>query len=130
MVGSGGYDRHLRAARRAYRRRRDAVLAALRRHLPQARVTGIAAGLHLLVELPATVDDRVVAERAAAAAWRRGHCPRCGRMAAGPGRGPGHPAWWSATAVTLRTNWPPPSPDWLTSRARRRPVEQPPGRRR
>lgn len=67
LIGSGGYDRHLRAARRAYRRRRDAVLAALRRHLPQARVTGIAAGLHLLVELPGTVDDRVVAERAAAA---------------------------------------------------------------
>jgi GntR family transcriptional regulator/MocR family aminotransferase len=67
LLASGGYDRHLRLARRAYRRRRDAVLVALRRYLPRARVTGIAAGMHLVVELPAAVDDAAVAERAAAA---------------------------------------------------------------
>lgn len=67
LLATGGYDRHLRAARRAYRHRRDAVLAALRRELPQGRVTGVAAGLHLVVALPATVDDVALAERAAAA---------------------------------------------------------------
>jgi GntR family transcriptional regulator/MocR family aminotransferase len=67
LLASGGYDRHLRLARRAYRRRRDAVLVALRRYLPHARVTGIAAGMHLVVELPANVDDAAVAERAAGA---------------------------------------------------------------
>lgn len=67
LLASGGYDRHLRAARRAYRTRRDAVLAALDRHLPRARVAGVAAGLHLVVELPDILDDAEVAERAATA---------------------------------------------------------------
>jgi GntR family transcriptional regulator/MocR family aminotransferase len=66
LLASGGYDRHLRAARRAYRGRRDAVLAALERHLPRARVAGVAAGLHLVVELPDTIDDAELVERAAA----------------------------------------------------------------
>ncbi|WP_260729911.1 PLP-dependent aminotransferase family protein [Dactylosporangium roseum] len=66
LVG-GGYDRHLRRARRLHRERRDATVAALRQHLPKARIGGIAAGLHLVVELPPGVDDRAVAERAAAA---------------------------------------------------------------
>ena len=57
LVSSGGYDRHLRAARGRYRRRRDAVLAALARELPGAAVTGIAAGMHALLALPGTPDD-------------------------------------------------------------------------
>ncbi|WP_246159136.1 PLP-dependent aminotransferase family protein [Catellatospora sichuanensis] len=67
LLGSGGYDRHLRRARRAQRTRRDALVAALRRHLPQVRVSGIAAGLHLVAELPAGVDDRTLVARARAA---------------------------------------------------------------
>lgn len=67
LLASGGYDRHLRRARRAQRTRRDALVAALREHLPQARISGIAAGLHLVVELPPEVDDRAVAARARAA---------------------------------------------------------------
>ncbi len=51
FVASGGYDRHLRAARGRYRRRRDAVLAALARELPEAAVTGLAAGMHALLDL-------------------------------------------------------------------------------
>jgi GntR family transcriptional regulator/MocR family aminotransferase len=51
LVESGAYDRHLRAQRGRYRRRRDIVIAALARELPRARVRGIAAGMHLLVEL-------------------------------------------------------------------------------
>jgi GntR family transcriptional regulator / MocR family aminotransferase len=67
LIAGGGYDRHLRAARREHRRRRDALLDALAMHLPQARVTGIAAGLHLVVELPPGTDDRRVAAEAARA---------------------------------------------------------------
>ncbi len=65
FLASGGYDRHLRRARRVHRERRDAVVAALRRYLPRARVGGIAAGLHLVIELPAGVDDVALAARAA-----------------------------------------------------------------
>ncbi|GAA3201278.1 MocR-like pyridoxine biosynthesis transcription factor PdxR [Dactylosporangium siamense] len=64
FLASGGYDRHLRRARRLHRERRDAVVAALRRHLPRARIGGIAAGLHLVVELPPGTDDRDLAQRA------------------------------------------------------------------
>ena len=49
---SGGLDRHLRGARTRYRRRREALLAALERAMPECRVSGIAAGLHVVLELP------------------------------------------------------------------------------
>jgi GntR family transcriptional regulator/MocR family aminotransferase len=67
LLATGGYDRHLRRARRAHRQRRDALVAALARHLPGARISGVAAGLHLVVELPDGVDDAAVAARARAA---------------------------------------------------------------
>ena len=47
----GEYDRHLRRSRAEYRRRRDALVAALASELPNARVEGVAAGLHLVLEL-------------------------------------------------------------------------------
>ncbi|MEU7867886.1 PLP-dependent aminotransferase family protein [Dactylosporangium sp. NPDC049140] len=65
FLAGGAYDRHLRRARRLHRERRDAVVAAVRRHLPRARIGGIAAGLHLVIELPPGVDDLALAERAA-----------------------------------------------------------------
>ena len=67
LLASGDYDRHLRLVRTRQRRRRDALLAWLRTHLPQARATGVAAGLHLLIELPGGTADTVLAERAARA---------------------------------------------------------------
>ena len=51
FITSGGYDRQVRHARLAYRRRRDRLVAALGQAAPLARVTGIAAGLHAVVEL-------------------------------------------------------------------------------
>ncbi|MFF7975044.1 aminotransferase class I/II-fold pyridoxal phosphate-dependent enzyme [Streptomyces sp. NPDC007905] len=48
----GDYDRQLRRCQRAYRERRDALVAALSEHFPEARVSGIAAGLHAIAELP------------------------------------------------------------------------------
>jgi GntR family transcriptional regulator / MocR family aminotransferase len=66
FVERGELDRHLRRTRGAYRRRRDALIAALARHLPTVRVSGIAAGLHLLAHLPAGVDEPAVVEAARA----------------------------------------------------------------
>jgi GntR family transcriptional regulator / MocR family aminotransferase len=65
---SGQLDRHLRRMRTIYRKRRDALIAALATHLPQARVHGIAAGLHATVELPGHHDEQAIA----AAARRQG----------------------------------------------------------
>jgi GntR family transcriptional regulator / MocR family aminotransferase len=64
LITSGGFERHLRKVRARQRDRRDALLEAVRLHLPGTRVHGVAAGLHLLVGLPDGVDDAAVAERA------------------------------------------------------------------
>ena len=68
LIASGAFEQHLRRIRARQRARRDALLAALREHLPGARVHGVAAGLHLLVGLPdgpgVTTDDADVAARA------------------------------------------------------------------
>jgi GntR family transcriptional regulator/MocR family aminotransferase len=64
----GDLDRHLRKARRSYRDRRDALTRALAEYIPGAYPTGIAAGLHAVVNLPAGTD----ADRIAADAARRG----------------------------------------------------------
>ena len=55
LLDSGTYDRHLRRARRTYRARRDLLLEQLARHLPGGTVSGAAAGLHLLLHLPAGI---------------------------------------------------------------------------
>jgi GntR family transcriptional regulator/MocR family aminotransferase len=65
FIREGGYDRHLRAVRLRYRARRDALVAALAEHLPGSRITGVAAGLHLLLHLDSAAPDLV--RRAAAA---------------------------------------------------------------
>jgi len=64
LVIRGHYDRHVRRARKIYRARRDRVIAALQRRLPELTVEGVAAGVHLLLRLPAGVDDAEVAEAA------------------------------------------------------------------
>jgi len=63
LVSSGAYDQHLRRARRHQRSRRDVLVAALEAvvsAVPGAAVSGVAAGLHLLLELPG-VDDVALA---------------------------------------------------------------------
>jgi GntR family transcriptional regulator/MocR family aminotransferase len=47
LLAAGGYDRHVRRMRQRYRRRRDALLA----RLGNRRALGIAAGLHVVVEV-------------------------------------------------------------------------------
>jgi GntR family transcriptional regulator/MocR family aminotransferase len=51
FVGGGAYARYLRAARSRYARRRAALLAAVGRELPGVPVGGIAAGMHVTVDL-------------------------------------------------------------------------------
>jgi GntR family transcriptional regulator/MocR family aminotransferase len=67
LVASGGFDRHVRRSRASYRRRRDALVAALGRHAPALQVRGTAAGLHAVVDLPAGTDEAALVRRAAAA---------------------------------------------------------------
>ncbi|MFD0138626.1 MocR-like pyridoxine biosynthesis transcription factor PdxR [Streptomyces sp. NPDC003631] len=64
FITSGGYDRHVRSMRLRYRRRRDELVTALRRRAPGIRVTGMAAGLQAVLELPRGTESSVV--RAAA----------------------------------------------------------------
>ncbi|MDX3641023.1 PLP-dependent aminotransferase family protein, partial [Streptomyces sp. MB09-02B] len=52
FVERGDYDRQLRRCQRAYRERRDVLVSALAEHFPGAEVSGIAAGLHVIVTLP------------------------------------------------------------------------------
>ena len=59
LLTTGGYDRHLRQMRRRYLTRRNALLRALARYLPEATVLGAAAGVHLTVRFP---DGYPVAE--------------------------------------------------------------------
>ncbi|WP_324793386.1 PLP-dependent aminotransferase family protein [Streptomyces cyaneofuscatus] len=66
FVNSGAYDRHVRRMRQRHRRRRDQLVAALEQRAPHVRVTGIAAGLHAVVELPPGTERSVVR----AAAWQ------------------------------------------------------------
>ncbi|HWX87753.1 MAG TPA: PLP-dependent aminotransferase family protein [Solirubrobacteraceae bacterium] len=66
LIDTAAYDRHLRKARRRNRARRDALIAAVARHLPRARVSGISAGLHALVRLPSTIDAQRLLELARA----------------------------------------------------------------
>jgi GntR family transcriptional regulator/MocR family aminotransferase len=77
----GELDRHLRRTRPAYRRRRDALVAAL----AGLEVEGVAAGLHVLVRLPPGVGER---EAVAAAAARRVAVDALGPQVAGAPRPP------------------------------------------
>jgi GntR family transcriptional regulator / MocR family aminotransferase len=64
FLRSGRYDRHVRRARIAYRKRRDSLLAALEKHLPELQIEGIAAGVHLLLRLPPGASDKAISARA------------------------------------------------------------------
>ncbi|MBO0838143.1 MAG: PLP-dependent aminotransferase family protein, partial [Actinobacteria bacterium] len=61
FLAGGDYDRHIRRMRLVYRRRRDALLQAVAKHLPGLAVEGVAAGIHILLRLPAGQDDGAVA---------------------------------------------------------------------
>ncbi|MFC9299543.1 PLP-dependent aminotransferase family protein [Streptomyces sp. NPDC057011] len=62
FITSGAYDRHVRGMRLRYRRRRDELVTAL---AGRVGVSGIAAGLHAVLDLPAGTERSVVQS----AAW-------------------------------------------------------------
>jgi GntR family transcriptional regulator / MocR family aminotransferase len=67
LMTRGDYDRHVRRARSVYRARRDRLLAALAKHLPELMIEGVAAGVHLMLRLPAGVSDLAIADAASRA---------------------------------------------------------------
>ena len=60
LIESGRYDRHLRRMRGVYAARRHALIDALGRHAPRARLSGLAAGFHAVVRLPEAADEAEV----------------------------------------------------------------------
>src|SRR4051812_27417684 len=67
LLAAPAWRRHLRRLRAELRVRRDALAAALARHLPELRVAvRPAGGLHLWAALPDGVDDVAIAAAAAA----------------------------------------------------------------
>jgi GntR family transcriptional regulator / MocR family aminotransferase len=64
FLARGEFDRHLRRMRPIYRRRRDALLDALARSIPDGRPVGASAGLHVAVRLADDIDDGAVVARA------------------------------------------------------------------
>jgi GntR family transcriptional regulator / MocR family aminotransferase len=64
FLARGEMDRHIRRTAIRYRERRDRLVAALAKHLPDWTVTGTAAGLHLVVHSPPTSDEAALAELA------------------------------------------------------------------
>ena len=65
LVDSHRYDRHLRRLRATYRMRRETLETTFASLLPECRITGLAAGLHCLLELPPGGDEARVATEAA-----------------------------------------------------------------
>lgn len=88
FLRSGELDRHLRRMRVIYRRRRDVLLAAIARHLPTWQTRGVAAGLHLVAELPPGLEE-LDAVRAAAGRSIRVHPMREYRIRPSPADPPG-----------------------------------------
>jgi GntR family transcriptional regulator / MocR family aminotransferase len=60
FLTAGHLDRHRRRMRLRYAARRSALIGALAQELPEATVRGIAAGLHVTVELPEADDERAI----------------------------------------------------------------------
>jgi GntR family transcriptional regulator/MocR family aminotransferase len=66
FVTAGHLDRHRRRMRLRYAARRSALIGALAAELPEATVRGIAAGLHVTVELPDGIAEAAVRAEAQA----------------------------------------------------------------
>jgi GntR family transcriptional regulator/MocR family aminotransferase len=65
LVDSGELDRHLRKTRSTYRVRRATLLTSVAATMPSVRISGGAAGLHLMVWLPRHLNEDAVVEWAA-----------------------------------------------------------------
>jgi GntR family transcriptional regulator / MocR family aminotransferase len=72
FLRSGDFDRQVRALRARYRARRDRLLEALARRLPDLAIGGAGTGVHLVLYLPTGLVDVQIAERALRARARVG----------------------------------------------------------
>ena len=66
FITSGAFDSHVRSRRQSYRRRRDQLVAAIAEVSPDIRVTGMAAGLQAVLQLPPGSGRRVLEDAARA----------------------------------------------------------------
>jgi len=64
FIANGSLDRHLRRTRAIYRQRRDAVIEAARSLPGVAAVSGIAAGLHVVIRLEADANETAMVDAA------------------------------------------------------------------
>ena len=65
FISRGELERHLRRMRLRYARRRETLLAALARELPDWRPSGSGSGLYVLVDLPRDADEPALLAAAA-----------------------------------------------------------------
>ncbi len=108
FITSGGYDRQVRRARLAYRRRRDRLAAALGRQGLQ--VTGIAAGMHVVLPFSRTDGEHAAVTRASRhglaidglESYRAGEEPAVGDGRAGLVIGYGRPPEHAYTTALAR----------------------------
>ncbi len=64
FLARGELDRHLRRMRARYRSRRDTLVDALGETLPDAAVGGVAAGLHVTLQLPDSDNEQAIRDEA------------------------------------------------------------------
>jgi len=64
FIEEAALERHLRSMRRRYRAKRNVLVGALGQHLPDVRISGTEAGLHVLAWLPDGTDEHATATRA------------------------------------------------------------------
>jgi GntR family transcriptional regulator/MocR family aminotransferase len=64
FIEDAALERHLRSMRRRYRAKRNLLIGELGQHLPEVRVSGAEAGLHLLAWLPEDANEHETAMRA------------------------------------------------------------------
>lgn len=60
FIAAGHYDKHIRRMRTIYRRRRDTLAQRLARYAPAVTVSGLSAGLHLLLLLPQGAEPELL----------------------------------------------------------------------
>jgi GntR family transcriptional regulator/MocR family aminotransferase len=67
FINDGHFTRHIRRMRKLYQQRQEILIAEVKKHLSKKlEVKKSVAGMHLIGWLPEGVDDRIVAEKAAA----------------------------------------------------------------
>ena len=115
LITTGAFDRSLRRCLRTYRARRNILVREIHRQLPQAHLTGAAAGLHLAITVPATSEhdlvQRPVREVCTSKAWEATasptpppRLPRTATLLLGYGRlaEPAIPAAVASLAVAIQ----------------------------